>query len=1403
MKPFDLIFSLSARLPGASLILIALLTTVQPSPIQAEAFETIGSQFQPSIQPILDRYCFDCHSGEDAEAEIDLSAITTFKAVRANTDLWLKIEHMLSTQQMPPRKSDQLNDEEQGRLSHWVEAYLTAEAAALAGDPGPVVLRRLNNSEYTYTVRDLTGVPSLDPTAEFPIDGAAGEGFINTGDALSVSPSLIQKYLDAGKVIANHAVLHPLGIRFSDKTTRRDWTDDLLAEIRSFYARYTSQGGGMNVNLQGIQFDTNQGGVLPIKDYLSTLWRERQALRDGSTSLTAIAGSSQLNQKYLSTLWETLQGKSRSGGPSILVDRIRERFQSTTSPDPVIEEIQGWQQPLWVLNSIGHIGREGGPEGWLVSADPLQSEASFELDLSKPIGERPFLDVYLTAHSAGDGHQEDQVVWDELLLRGESLPDLPLSQVESAWQKITELQRAFRSRIGEYLAAAGGFQSGGDPTLLARNHQLDRATFERFLAYLDYRAPDSEPLGGHFTQKILSGGDYSFVQGWGSHSTPSIMSNASDQDVRIPGRAKPKSVFVHPSPTEYSAVAWTSPIDGMIKVTGLIEDAHPECGNGVEWYLTRRMGKKDQVLGKGVIGTRGVERPVIPTTRIRRGDSVILFIGPRGGNHGCDLTTVDLNIETLAEPLRHWNLADDVAETILEANPHADQQGHSKVWHFLKGNMKTVLEGASAFLSPPEDSFIDHWRNSSGPESRKRLQAEIIDLASNPLSSSVQPQNVEMLSHFDKLAVPLSLADSFDSLATDPRFTAAGNPGESATQLLMQAPETVSIRIPAELAKGRKLHARGRLRDSSTLGSVQLAVTTDPPPSETLDPGRPILVAPDSIAEAHWKRALDDFRELFPPVLCYTKIVPVDEVVTLTLFYREDDLLKRLMLSEDEEAELDRLWEELLFVAREPLELVTAYEQLTEFATQDRPDLVEAWKPAKKPIHDRADAFRQTLVTTEPIHLQAALDFAANAWRRPTTDDEEDQLRDLYQRFRTEELGHEASIRLLIARILTSPRFLYRSEEPAPGSETLPVHPHELATRLSYFLWGSQPDAELRALAAANALLDERTLKRQLHRMLRDPRAKRLAIEFASQWFHLRDFDQNDQKNESLFPEFAMLRDAMYQEVLNLCAHIFQDNRSILDLINAEYRFLNEPLAKHYGIQNIPGSTFQKVAIPRTEGRGGILATAAFLASQSGASRTSPILRGNWISETLLGEKLPRPPLDVPVLPEQVPSGLTTRELIEQHRTNPSCAKCHDRIDPYGLALERFDPIGRVRAEPVDTRTTLVDGTEIEGLVGLQDYLVTQRRDDFVAQFCRKLLGYSLGRSIRLSDRPFLTQMANQLADNRYRFYVAVEAIVLSPQFRTIRWQSHSDHAGNQVPATRRTTFGNTQRIKPGDFVKK
>ena len=508
--------------------------------------------------------------------------------------------------------------------------------------------------------------------------------------------------------------------------------------------------------------------------------------------------------------------------------------------------------------------------------------------------------------------------------------------------------------------------------------------------------------------------------------------------------------------------------------------------------------------------------------------------------------------------------------------------------------------------------------------------------------------------------------------------------------------------------------------------------------------------------------------------MCYTKIVPVDEVVTLTLFYREDHQLARLLLDDAQSRRLDRLWDELEYISHFPLTQVDAFNQLMEFATQDSDP--RPFEPMRKPINDRAAAFKKRLVDTQPKHLDAVLEFAARAYRRPLLPKEKDDLAALYAKLRKQESPHEDAVRLMLARVLVSPAFLYRLETPGPGATATPVKDWELASRLSYFLWSSAPDAPLTELAAAGKLRDPDLLDAQMKRMLPDPRVRRLAIEFGCQWLHIRGFDESNEKSEQHFPTFAGLRGAMYEESIRFFTDLFQADRSVLDILDADYTFVNDELAKHYGIPGVKGSEWRRIDGVKKLGRGGILGQATTLATQSGASRTSPILRGNWVSEVLLGEKLPRSPKGVPQLPddETKTEGLTVRQLVEKHSSDPKCAVCHRRIDAYGFALEGFDAIGRRRDKdlanrPIETKVKTMDGAEFDGLNGLRDYLLTKRKDAFVRQFCKKLLGYALGRGVQLSDEPLLDEMQEQLKSSGYRVNVVMEAIVRSRQFREIR----------------------------------
>jgi hypothetical protein len=609
--------------------------------------------------------------------------------------------------------------------------------------------------------------------------------------------------------------------------------------------------------------------------------------------------------------------------------------------------------------------------------------------------------------------------------------------------------------------------------------------------------------------------------------------------------------------------------------------------------------------------------------------------------------------------------------------------------------------------------------------------------------------------------------------------------------LAIHAPKVIEVTLPAELAAGSEFVVAGSLDPNlGQSGSVQLAVTlTQTPLTESLasgkqpingfthlDPDRPIIVPDNTQVRERFVQSFREFRELFPAALCYYKIVPVDEVITLTLFHREDEHLRRLMLGEEESRQLDELWKELHFVSRDKLTMVDAFLQLLEYASQDgKPSEFE---PFRQPIMDGAAAFKEEMKQAEPTHLASVIDLAQQAFRRELTPGDEQQLRQLYEKLRSQGIEHESAIQLTLARVLVSPTFLYRLEKAPAGSAVAAVSDEELASRLSYFLWSSMPDAELRQLAANGKLHETDILRGQVQRMLRDPKIRRLAQEFGCQWLQIYAFRSLDEKSERHFPEFIGLRGDMEEEAVRFLTGIFQEDRSLMDLFDGDATYVNDKLAAFYGIPHVTGADWRRVEGVKANGRGSILGLAATLAKNSGASRTSPILRGTWISDVILGEKLPKPPKDVPILPDEDSSTaeLSVRQLVEKHSSDEKCMGCHRRIDPYGFSLENYDAIGRYRTvdlaqHPIDTKSTLPDGTPIDGAAQLRAYLLDKKRDVVLRQFLKKLLGYSLGRSVQLSDGPLLDEIESKLAQNNDRFSIAVESIVTSQPFRSIRGQ--------------------------------
>jgi hypothetical protein len=372
--------------------------------------------------------------------------------------------------------------------------------------------------------------------------------------------------------------------------------------------------------------------------------------------------------------------------------------------------------------------------------------------------------------------------------------------------------------------------------------------------------------------------------------------------------------------------------------------------------------------------------------------------------------------------------------------------------------------------------------------------------------------------------------------------------------------------------------------------------------------------------------------------------------------------------------------------------------------------------------------------------------------------------------------GFEEGIRLALERILVSPKFLFRTEvQPhniAPGA-VYHISNVELASRLSFFLWSSIPDDELLGLAERGKLKDRDVLAAQVKRMLADTRSDALVENFVGQWLYLRNMDLVLPDTKA-FPDFnENLRQAMIKETDLFFQSMIHEDRSVLELINANYTFINEQLAHHYGISGVYGSAFRRVNLQDDDQRRGLLGQGSILTVTSYPNRTSPTIRGQWLLENILGSPTPPPPPNVPSLKEDKDSAqLSMRQRMEEHRKNPVCSTCHSRMDPLGFALENFDGLGGWRTtignSAVDASGKLPDGTKFDGSAGLRQ-IILSKQDQFIETFTEKLMTYALGRGVEASDMPAVRKIVHDSAGSSYCWSSLIDGIVDSMPFEMRR----------------------------------
>jgi hypothetical protein len=668
--------------------------------------------------------------------------------------------------------------------------------------------------------------------------------------------------------------------------------------------------------------------------------------------------------------------------------------------------------------------------------------------------------------------------------------------------------------------------------------------------------------------------------------------------------------------------------------------------------------------------------------------------------------------------------------------------------HLVVGDAADGSDGDTVRLSELRLEFAGGWQPYPDwlAERRRALEARLAELEQPEGGDSAAEAIAGARRELDAI---LAVAGRF---GTHPAGRAAG-PAE----IVVAAPTVVTMPVPPEATKFKGLCRLDVDDPAADRASAQWLATVGEPP----DPAG-VLAGAVTV----WKRGTDTHRNLMTEFSFMKQVFPENfdlRLSGITDNFRSPPAHPRVYWLSDEQL----------------LALLPERDRTVHAA------LSCDWSLARNltlTAEQAADWDTRVLA-----HLDA---FAERAWRGPLAPEERARLHGIYRAAvaggdETSAGGlREQAARETLVAVLAAPRFLFRIEE-EHGQEQ-PVSSWELAARLSYFLWSSLPDERLRRAAADGSLAKPERLAAEVRRMLADPRSAALAGEFAARWLRFRGFSERAPVDRKKFPEFTPeLQAAMEAEATAFLADVIRHDRPLRELFGAGHTFLNERLAAHYGVPGVTGAEFRRVDVA-DQGRGGLLGMAVILASTSYPQRTSPVLRGNWVLTAVLGTPTPPPPADVPPLEAAAAAGAGVRERLKAHRAAAACAACHDRIDPLGFALEGFDVLGRRRdrddgSAPLDLSAEFVDGTTFTGFEGLRGFL-TDRRDLVMLQFCRKLLGYGLGRAVLPTDLPLVESLRDRILEEDAGISAAVLGIVQSRQFLNRRG-TMVDESGEPVPA--------------------
>ncbi len=1118
------------------------------SPIASKVAE---ERFNTHVVSLVRQYCSGCHGSSHAEADLNLESFVETSLVADAYPTWRRALSRLEEREMPPANAGQPTEAERKQAIQALKDTFAHLAEVRAGDPGPVLLRRLTNAEYDNTIHDLTGV-DLRLASEFPGDGAAGEGFTNTGQSLTLSAELLDKYVDATQRIASHALF---------------LTDGTI----TFFDEPANDRPGKAIALLSERINARYEHLHPNPaDYYAAAWEfeHREALGSSLNSLEEAARHWKLSANYLNSIWMLLKTEH----PTLILQTLQDAWRGVPIESARNASVDGGvgavrQHVRAVFQAILIDGRDGVPglvTGW---QDLLCDNLGGPQDLDATDKRT----VSLTLPESLDEERKKPV-------------------------RIHFLTR----HVGD----------------------AEGKIFFRHLRFVPPE-PEKEPDG------------------------------SPDPEKKPRGPIRLYDWLARHAPKQLEGLPWGEhPPDQELKNVPLVLIA--STVHSIELPLTAARALAGWTLQADV--------ELVSEKRLGEGYARAMAF--------CQASLYDGDLPAALPAL--WP-----GEPILSTE--RDQQirvlasyGEFQKWYrsrfAWRPNVAVGSEGDAR--GPQTPSFVREYRHRFDPDN---------------LLSRIKPEY-----HTN--------TDGFGNL----RFLTAHRYDAPLRQLVLD---------PEQRREWNQLY-----RDLWVVGRVP-------------------------------RRSLDNFKhENRTNLIEGLGATNPNDAITLADDRIEETIRRGFF--------------------------VDFFGKSWQATSVDHALAIYHW--IRRDLRQWEEDYRKI----ETVQVQGLVNFAERAWRRPLQPSEAAQLRAFYSKTAGEpEMDRDEALRTVMVRILTSPDFLFRVEREAASNKASPVTDHELAVRLSYFLWASPPDAGLRRAADAGRLRDPKELRSQTSRMLRDTRARRFVEEFFGQMYQFANFESYQGPDPQRFPEFTDdLRSAMHEEPVRLLEKIVRDDRSVDEILFADYAWVNRLLARHYGLE-VPHSvqddqTWWQVDKVASVDRGGLLGMAAMLTRFSDSLRTSPVRRGDWLNRSVLGVKLPLPPMSVPELPaeEDAGDGLTLRERLSRHREDSGCAKCHAKFDGYGFALEGFDPIGRRRTtdgggRPLDLRGSVEGSRTFEGFAGLRDFL-RLRRDRFRRNLCEKLVGYALGRTILLSDEQLVDRMTTELEQNDGRFSVLVTTLVNSQQFR-------------------------------------